>query len=584
MKNKTLSIISILFALNAPIYAQNRGVTQVEAVNAAQKWVEIHYPNYNELQTTSNILTDQNNQPLLYEVVFDSITLLLSGNKNAIPILGVIHSSSGGIISGFQNNTLPCGLMSLMNDYVMQMKPFYEDNADNACSVNEEWSRLLSRENIEIPLRYSEVGPLLSTVWGQSWSNDWIDTNAYNYYLEAHPSWFCTHYPAGCVAVAMGQVMYYWKTPLLSKELPKQFDWCNMTSKLDYNSSTYETNRNAIAYLLQRCGISVDMDYGCGGSYASLSNGRDAMVDDFHYSEDARFYWRNDMPNEWITKLKNHIDWGFPVIYRGEDRYENGHAFVCDGYNSEGLFHFNWGWADDGLNGYYSINQLNPDTFLFKYRHAAIFYIHPEEETSLCDITLDLGDFYRLNHLLTFMLYQPYEITPQTMTKLISASASTSVLWRTIPDGATATYQAHEEVHLRDGFTVERGADFTARIVPCSNCDNRETESPETTETPDNAAPLETASGHPLPATDYQPTATDLYPNPTDGEVTVGVDGEVQSIIIYNMMGRPVGGWNIRSLASDQIVLDVSPLPAGTYILRVQTPMGTSAKRLVVTR
>ena len=170
------------------------------------------------------------------------------------------------------------------------------------------------------------------------------------------------------------------------------------------------------------------------------------------------------------------------------------------------------------------------------------------------------------------------------MNKLTSASASSQSSWRTIPYNATATYQAHEEVHLRDGFTVERGADFTARIVPCPNCDNRETENPETTETPDNATPPETASGHPLPATDYQPTTTDLYPNPTDGEVTVGVDGEVQSIIIYNMMGRPVGGWNIRSLASDQIVLDLSPLPAGTYILRVQTPMGTSAKRLVVTR
>ena len=170
------------------------------------------------------------------------------------------------------------------------------------------------------------------------------------------------------------------------------------------------------------------------------------------------------------------------------------------------------------------------------------------------------------------------------MAYLYSADPTDSYNNRTIPDGATATYQAHVEVNLRDGFRVERGADFTARIVPCPNCDNRETESPETTETPDNAAPPETASGHPLPATDYQPTATDLYPNPTDGEVTVGVDGEVQSIIIYNMMGRPVGGWNIRSLASDQIVLDVSPLPAGTYILRVQTPMGTSAKRLVVTR
>ena len=75
-----------------------------------------------------------------------------------------------------------------------------------------------------------------------------------------------------------------------------------------------------------------------------------------------------------------------------------------------------------------------------------------------------------------------------------------------------------------------------------------------------------------------------LYPNPTSGEVTVGVDGEVQSIIIYTPIGLPVGGWRLLSIAPDRVTLDLSPLPAGTYILHIQTPVGVSTKRLVVAR
>ena len=75
-----------------------------------------------------------------------------------------------------------------------------------------------------------------------------------------------------------------------------------------------------------------------------------------------------------------------------------------------------------------------------------------------------------------------------------------------------------------------------------------------------------------------------LYPNPTSGEVTVGVDGEVQAIIIYTPMGLPVGGWRLLSIGADRVTLDLSPLPAGTYILHIQTPMGVSTKRLVVAR
>ncbi|MEI6457045.1 MAG: T9SS type A sorting domain-containing protein, partial [bacterium] len=35
------------------------------------------------------------------------------------------------------------------------------------------------------------------------------------------------------------------------------------------------------------------------------------------------------------------------------------HAFICDGYNDAGMFHFNWGWGGS-FDGYFQINNLNP--------------------------------------------------------------------------------------------------------------------------------------------------------------------------------------------------------------------------------
>lgn len=46
------------------------------------------------------------------------------------------------------------------------------------------------------------------------------------------------------------------------------------------------------------------------------------------------------------------------MLYAGSGD-AGGHAFVCDGYDGNGLFHFNWGWSGNG-DGYYSLSVLNP--------------------------------------------------------------------------------------------------------------------------------------------------------------------------------------------------------------------------------
>ncbi|MCH5238033.1 MAG: C10 family peptidase, partial [Muribaculaceae bacterium] len=50
-----------------------------------------------------------------------------------------------------------------------------------------------------------------------------------------------------------------------------------------------------------------------------------------------------------------------PLVYDGP-ALDGGHSFVCDGYDGNGYFHFNWGWG--GMSdGYYLLDALNPDEF-----------------------------------------------------------------------------------------------------------------------------------------------------------------------------------------------------------------------------
>jgi len=56
----------------------------------------------------------------------------------------------------------------------------------------------------------------------------------------------------------------------------------------------------------------------------------------------------------------------------------------------------------------------------------------------------------------------------------------------------------------------------------------------------------------------------------------------VQSVVILNMMGQPVGGWGLRAMEPGRVTIDVGPLPAGPYLVCVHTPHGTATKKLLV--
>ena len=75
----------------------------------------------------------------------------------------------------------------------------------------------------------------------------------------------------------------------------------------------------------------------------------------FRYSNHATMRsWTNNL-STWQVLLKEQLDLHWPVYYSGHSD-EGGHAFICDGYNDNDLFHFNWGWG--GPHGWYVANGI----------------------------------------------------------------------------------------------------------------------------------------------------------------------------------------------------------------------------------
>ena len=208
------------------------------------------------------------------------------------------------------------------------------------------------------------VEPILKSQWNQ--------TDPYN--RECPQDAEGNRYATGCVATGVAQIMYHYRYPeratgamtyenlanheILSIDFADypSFDWANMTDT--YSSESSEESCNAVASLMKAVGYASKMRY----SYASgalHSDAAKALINHFGYDANIHSYDRAIMTDkEWRDLIIGELLEGRPVLYDGFNPV-GGHSFVCDGYDGNGYFHFNWGWS--GLSdGYYSLSALTP--------------------------------------------------------------------------------------------------------------------------------------------------------------------------------------------------------------------------------
>lgn len=137
------------------------------------------------------------------------------------------------------------------------------------------------------------------------------------------------------------------------------YNWANMLNT--YGSST-TIQDTAVATLMYHCGVAVNMDYTASSSGAYNNDIPAALKNFFGYDPNAQLYIRNYYTEaEWISMMKTELNARRPILYGGASTDGSGHQFICDGYNTDNLFHFNWGWS--GIcNGYFELTSLNVET------------------------------------------------------------------------------------------------------------------------------------------------------------------------------------------------------------------------------
>ena len=334
--------------------------------------------------------------------------VIASADSRTLPVLG--YSTTGSI--DWEN--MPENMRSWLKQYdeaiaTLGHRTDFEDGEQIVVSKSRS-------ENPACQSRRAErtaVEPLIKTHWNQD-APYWDQVPKYQGPESNLRNKQCY---VGCVATAMAQVMNYWQWPKsvpdglpeydyifdaqnytwhISALPPTWFDWDLMLNDYKvwndetekYDQIGTDAQRKAVATLMRYCGQSVKMMYSPNGSGTYSSYVATALVNYFDYNA-AQFVSRRFFGiDEWEGIIYDELAAGRPMVYCGSGD-QGGHSFVCDGYDGNGLFHINWGWAGKD-DGYFSLAVLNPynntspgsgsSGIGFSIHEGAVVYTDPKME------------------------------------------------------------------------------------------------------------------------------------------------------------------------------------------------------------
>ena len=290
--------------------------------------------------------------------------VIISGDDLATPVLGYSFGN------GFEATNLPDNFRKWMEGYKSQIRYIRSQSGEASPETARQWEALVSGRTGDEAGSATAVDPLVTTTWDQS-----------PYYNE-----YCPYdYQAGdltvtgCAATAMAQIMKFWNYPQRGSGFHSYSHQLYGTLSANFGDATYDWGsmpnnvsgaNAAVATLMYHCGISIDMNYGVAsaggsGAYVIIDHSpvqncvEFALEEYFGYDTGLRGVFReNYSTGDSIELLKTELEAGRPIEYAGFGS-GGGHAFVCDGFDPNDFFHFNWGWSGF-YDGYFSIDALDP--------------------------------------------------------------------------------------------------------------------------------------------------------------------------------------------------------------------------------
>ncbi|MDP3928187.1 MAG: C10 family peptidase [Bacteroidota bacterium] len=398
--------LSILFsfakpidALTAKLIGQNFLTTRTN--NASFKsgvTIDLAYTAMSAAQSESAKLTPAN-YFYVFNVTQGNGFVIVSADDQALPILGYSDEVK------FNATNIPNNVQKWLEAYKNEIRFIIENNLVQTEEMRQEWNALLSAKPAENLAKKATVNPLVQTKWNQA---------PYENALCPYDNVAAERTVSGCVATAMAQIMKYWNYPAKGTGNHSYNHSKYGTLSANFGSTTYNwsgmpnvlnSSNTAVATLMYHCGVGVEMQYDVaanGGSGAYVITSGSPITHCSEYALKTYFGYKSSLQGvkrssytqtQWIALMKSELDASRPILHDGFGT-GGGHAFVCDGYDNNSFFHFNWGWGGSS-DGYFSVNALNPGSLGagggaggFNSGQEIIIGVEPPTSTSTYDMRL----------------------------------------------------------------------------------------------------------------------------------------------------------------------------------------------------
>ncbi|MEG1951988.1 MAG: C10 family peptidase [Bacteroidales bacterium] len=454
MKTKILFLLKnflFLFILFAMEFSRAESIPFSKAVEYAQKFYNLQFST-NSTKTNSEFLSFTCIYPntasqkkavtdyYIFNVGQNQGFVIIAGDDAINPVLA--YSGSGR----FSVENMPNNLKYWLNQYTMWVQQAQTKKLSNNDSA-------ISKINAFPKTKSSiVVNPLLKTIQYDQ---------MHPYHLLCPSDKGGDHYPTGCVATALAQIAKFYQYPSQGKESityitetlklklttnfsEHTYDWANMLTDYQSQSNYTPTQSTAIATLMRDIGYASKMDYDQDASGAYDLDALYGMIRFLNYDVASLFLTR-DFYNieEWTALIKDNLDNQHPLYYSGAGDL-GAHAFVCDGYDDAGFFHFNWGWGGSS-NGYFVLDHLDPPSLGtgggsggFNRNQGIFHHFYPAQTASVAPSLL------RMENDLLYSMGR-YNLTSNFSTKFTFSNYSPQIFNGPI---ALALYENGKFLHL----------------------------------------------------------------------------------------------------------------------------------------
>ena len=389
---KQISLLILLAFLTIHVYTATAGsvslsTAQTVATNFYRGTVGTSPASVQLIYTRNG--ADRNPDFYVFNMVGAQGFVIVAAYDNIQPVIGYSTESS------FSTDFARYGIATWMKHAAANIDRANKEHIAADTRITSLWNSYFTG-TYSASARSGTVSPLVTTTWDQSpFYNDMCPYNAADRQRAV----------TGCVATAMAQIMKFWNYPAMGAGSYSYNDTTSAGFSFNYGiqsanfNTTYtwssmpnsvNNTNTAVATLMYHCGVSVGMDYGDqnqGGSGAwvcQFETGANMPCSEYSF-KNYFLYDPNSIKGiamvnytsaQWVSTLETNLQNGMPILYDGDDVAAGGHAWVCDGYDVNNMFHMNWGWSGQS-NGYFAINNLSPGSFTFSENEGALIGIQP---------------------------------------------------------------------------------------------------------------------------------------------------------------------------------------------------------------